>query len=59
MEIVGRQRAKEALDDRIVEAVAFTGHALRDAQTRGHRSKRLHLVLPSLIRLYRQLCARL
>ena len=46
--------AEEALDHPVVKAVALAAHALRDSVLRKHRSVRLHLVVPALIRMHNQ-----
>ena len=51
MEILGLQGAEEALNCRVVKAVALTAHALLDSTLRKQRSIGLHLVVPALIRV--------
>ena len=54
MLILGLEGAEEALYHRVVKAVPSATHALPDAMMRKHRSVRLHLVMPSLIRMHNQ-----
>lgn len=51
MLILGLERTEEALDHRIVKAVALAAHALRDSVLRKHGSVGLHLVMPALVRM--------
>lgn len=51
MKILGLQSAEEALNCRVVKAVALTAHALLDSTLRKHRSIGLHLVVPALVRV--------
>ena len=51
MEKLGLQGAEEALNCRVVKAVALAAHALLDPMLRKRRSIRLHLVVPALVRV--------
>jgi hypothetical protein len=53
-EELGLERAEEALDGRVVKAVAFATRPLRDAVARKHRPTGLHLVVPGLIGMHDQ-----
>ena len=50
-EVLGLQGAEEAFNHRVVKAVALAAHALLDSTSREHRSIRLHLVVPTLVRV--------
>lgn len=47
--VLGLEGAEEALNCRIVKAVALSAHALLDSPLHKHRSMGLHLVVPTLV----------
>lgn len=49
MEILGLQPTEEALNCRVVKAVALKARALLDSALREHCSIGLHLALPALV----------
>ena len=54
MEVLGPEGAEEALDHRVVKAVALAAHALRDSAPCKHRPIGPHFVVPTLIRMHGQ-----
>ncbi len=54
MEVLGFQGAEDALNRRVVEAVALAAHALLDSVSNAHRFVGLHLVVSTLVGMHDQ-----